>query len=642
MQLRWAIWVGLFLFPRVSWSWSYLEHSFLTDNSCAILLEQLAQDTTVLANPQTSARFMALSILCPLQRQERYCKDGRKNTRSLWYTPAPKDEHAITLGDYSALVDHISQLGPLVGYPRLHKAGLLRDSLLWLAPKSKGLRGEIALIGKQTCVVDKQVDWKGVARDIETVSSAFQQTIPREYFATSRRAPLKEGLKDLSTLYSFLNPHYLDLVLQNDHHFGEKAYASWLGFHAMAMDIAQHECTQLLKPDKMLWKAFFPNLPWDEHQPRGQTQKMCAALQQSIDDRISQWSARHPETAQHISQLSSAPWRAQVLSALIALIYEGAGLHYLQDGFSGGHVRVSRLGQGLGNSRHMHNEDCKHGVATTVGTHKGIHGFVAFGDGYLLTPAGNLPPDCFSRAQLSKEQYSACLVAHQRRLMIDVGIASLTDWVQGGVLYTDTPRCSDTKWHELICAQLPTRAPLGVGLSSIDQPPKRLYFGTIPDPPRPYSYESLSMLWAIEGTGKATQMGLNIRFTQEMGQKAHWMRSWDISLLSTTRGTTTTEALGHISHLFHWRMNARFLINLGPMIHLGWRGYGDNVNYFMGSGGYAGWTALPEGWTKIPLTISMNYRLPVTLFDTEHQGFSMEAIQIEGHWIELRFGLAFL
>ena len=105
---------------------------------------------------------------------------------------------------------------------------------------------------------------------------------------------------------------------------------------------------------------------------------------------------------------------------------------------------------------------------------------------------------------------------------------------------------------------------------------------------------------------------------------------------------TTSEALANLSYLFHWRMNARFLLNIGPMMHMGWRGYGNDVNYFMGSGAYAGWTALPEGWTKIPLTISMNYRLPVTFFDTEHQGFSVNSINIEGHWIELRFGLAFL
>ena len=129
---------------------------------------------------------------------------------------------------------------------------------------------------------------------------------------------------------------------------------------------------------------------------------------------------------------------------------------------------------------------------------------------------------------------------------------------------------------------------------------------------------------------------------KEMGQMAHWMRSWDVGLLSTTKGLGNGEAVGHISYLVHWRMNARFLLNIGPMIHTGWRGFGDDVHYFMGTGGYAGWTALPEGWTKIPLTISMHYRLPVTIYDSEYQGFSANSIQIEGHWIELRFGLAFL
>ena len=81
---------------------------------------------------------------------------------------------------------------------------------------------------------------------------------------------------------------------------------------------------------------------------------------------------------------------------------------------------------------------------------------------------------------------------------------------------------------------------------------------------------------------------------------------------------------------------------MGPLFQSGLRGFGDDVTYFMGLGGYTGVTALPEGWTKIPLDISLNYRYPLTLFDTRFRGRSRNAIQQEGHWIEISLGLAFL
>ena len=145
--------------------------------------------------------------------------------------------------------------------------------------------------------------------------------------------------------------------------------------------------------------------------------------------------------------------------------------------------------------------------------------------------------------------------------------------------------------------------------------------GTLPEPPPPYSYESLSLSWSIDGSGQATQTGLNIRFLEEMDQMAHWLHSWDVSLLSTSRKEEVGEAVIQVSHLFHWRISTRFLVNMGPLFQSGLRGFGDDVTYFSGVGGYAGFTALPEGWTKIPLDISVNYRYPLTLYDTRFGGF---------------------
>ena len=44
---------------------------------------------------------------------------------------------------------------------------------------------------------------------------------------------------------------------------------------------------------------------------------------------------------------------------------------------------------------------------------------------------------------------------------------------------------------------------------------------------------------------------------------------------------------------------------------------------------------MPEGWTKIPLDISLNYRYPRTLFDTQFGGFSDKNESINSNYIKL-------
>jgi hypothetical protein len=294
-------------------------------------------------------------------------------------------------------------------------------------------------------------------------------------------------------------------------------------------------------------------------------------------------------------------------------------------------------------ARYLHNEDSKNGVITTIGNRNGTRQFVAFGDGYLLTPPTEKQPENCDWAQIdNKDDRLACLIQYQRQLMVQTTSASLADWMLGGSLYQPKVDCQNSETQQLVCNQLPTRASVATGLNVIAKEPTYIRRGTLPEPPPPYSYESLSLSWSIDGAGDATQTGLNVRFLNEMDQMAHWLHSWDISLLSTSRKEEAGEAILQISHLFHWRMSTRFLINMGPLFQSGLRGFGDDVTYFMGLGGYTGITALPEGWTKIPLDISLNYRYPLTLFDTQIVGRSRDAIRSEGHWIEISLGLAFL
>ena len=99
----------------VTWSgpthaWSYLEHSFLTDRSCNEVLKlterELSKDRT---NPSLSAKYMALSLLCPNQWQTEYCSNG-KNPTAYINSNIKKGQHGLTLGDYSGLADHVTQL----------------------------------------------------------------------------------------------------------------------------------------------------------------------------------------------------------------------------------------------------------------------------------------------------------------------------------------------------------------------------------------------------------------------------------------------------------------------------------------------------------------------------------------------------
>jgi hypothetical protein len=61
------------------------------------------------------------------------------------------------------------------------------------------------------------------------------------------------------------------------------------------------------------------------------------------------------------------------------------------------------------------------------------------------------------------------------------------------------------------------------------------------------------------------------------------------------------------------------------------------VTSFAGLGPVVGLSALPEGWIKIPLEVTVSGRLPVTLLD----GREGRGVGLEGWWLELSLGLAF-
>ncbi|MFN7135650.1 MAG: hypothetical protein ACK4N5_26495, partial [Myxococcales bacterium] len=213
----------------------------------------------------------------------------------------------------------------------------------------------------------------------------------------------------------------------------------------------------------------------------------------------------------------------------------------------------------------------------------------------------------------------------------------------GGLLFEGRPDGCDEgdAARAFACAQLPTRAPLAAGHAAGGDAPRTLAPGTLPVPPPPFSYQSLLFSTSHDASGGPPQLGLRTVFLSQLGSRANWMTSYHVGLLTTLGRGERAQLVTEFSYMFHWRWAARFLLNAGPFAFGGLRGLGEGVSPFAGVGPNVGASVLPEGWIRLPLEVSLSYRLPLTLLDARH-GFSSKGIRIEAHWIELGLGLAFM
>ena len=164
--------------------------------------------------------------------------------------------------------------------------------------------------------------------------------------------------------------------------------------------------------------------------------KSCELLEQAVEKRIEQWLQNAAVEQTHLVShyIDQTEWREQVSMNVVALIFESLGIHFLQDSISGGHVRIDRAAHSLSMARYLHNEDSKNGVITTIGSRSGTRQFVAFGDGYLLTPQ---PIKRLIRIGIEWTTKMIDLLVCSISVTVD-GIdysASLADWVLGGSLY---------------------------------------------------------------------------------------------------------------------------------------------------------------------------------------------------------------
>lgn len=656
-------------------AFDYLEHAWFSDRACLEAQRRLAP--LVPQDEAVAARYLALSLLCPQRWDRPYCEGGHKqlegSINALSSPPHEGGDYSLTLGDLAALPDHLSQWGPARGLAHATRPGVTAEVFAWLSEPEGEADGVIEDVAEDACEDDPPVPWDRVEADV-TRALALAETngglgdIPARALEEPARLPLPAGPGDPAGAYSFDNPHYLDLVLRNHHHFGRDAYASWLGFHGAAGALSRRRCAEVIAFDDDALEALSAPLPafegveWGDLDEEARAARGCAALSALIKARLLRWSARADPALvaparKWLAALGGpdAPLTAEgarlldaVASALFGAIFEGAGLHFLQDALSGGHVRTNRAARGLEAARYDHDEDCRVGVPVWLATRGGGGRLVAFGDRYLLSPGPALEARCdWAQVEGSPPgEVSACLLRRQRGALLAVSAASLMDWAMGG-LFGEEPAgaagegaCDFPEAEKgFVCRYLPTQAPVLDGMQGAEGAPLRLAQGSLPLPPPPFSYQSLAVVGGLDLGGEEARSGARLSLLSELGALATWMTSYEVGLLLTHGGGgAPLESFTEFAYLFHWRWAARFLVNMGPYVYGGLRGFGgEEVTGFAGLGPVLGLSALPEGWIKIPLEVTVSGRLPVTLLD----GRQGRGVGLEGWWLELSLGLAF-
>lgn len=665
-------WVLIFISAiSESKAFDYLEHLYFTDHACQEVLEQLlielnSEDiqSNLPLKLKLTQRAIALALLCPIDDGRAYCSDGRKLALGaltpLSERPEDGGDYSLTLGDLAALPDHIAEFGRTPLIPRAQKDGLMTNALLWIAQEEGGVDGTLEDVAEDACEGAELVDWHRVQKDIKDGYLHLHQDgfpqLPQAYLSSTLRAPLKKGPSDPAGLYSFDNPHYLDLVFRNHHHFGEHAYRAWLGFHTVATDLADLPCHLIISDDDDLleeladeWPRFrdidWSGLPKDQRAIQG-----CELLQHMIQVRLEGWiqsltPAKLQQWSTHLrmglSELSKG-----LISPVLSLIYEGSGLHFLQDSLAGGHMRTIRTRGGLQEARYDHDQDNQYGLVARHITSKKATNFVGYGDSYLLgfgpvieaDPQGNdsLTDPC--EGEHNSIKGARCALRVQRAIIANSTVGSLIDWAHGGLLFENESRASSARLRHLVSVTLPTIPPGVASGSSQNQP--HLQRSDLPVPPPPFSYQSLSHRLGLDLAGGAPRFTLQLGLLDTLGSFAHWLTSYRMGLNTTLGSDLNTSWSLEGGYAFHFRWAARFTIDMGILGYLGWRDFNRDVDTYLGLSPIVGFTILPEGWLKMPLEASVNYQIPLTFYD-QSVGFPGLDL-IEGHYLGVSLGLAFM
>lgn len=658
--LRASILAGLVCFvPGQAFAWDYLEHAWLTDYSCHHAQEMLAERLEAEFDPDLAARYVALGVACPADWQKPYCKDGRKEAVSAINHLSPEDledgVHPMSLGDYSAFGDHVSRFGPVPGMPNAREHGLIHHTLMWMVYDGAA-GGTLETVAETACDTEvaefeqNQAQVNAALKDFK--ARGEWPEIPHKLLHPGIRAAPELGPQDPSAAFSFYNPHYLDLVLRNHTHFGDLAYSAWTGFHSAALEVSGRTCEASLDysaeelEDLIEDIAGFQEDVWESLSPAGQVSEACRLLNHALSQRIDAWIQRAPASkSDPVKEYLAQGVPKEVLPALLGLVLEASGLHYLQDGLASGHMRTVRSRESLIEVRHDHDNDNLEGVVAVMDTRHQRHSYWAFGDKFLLGPPNSMPClmdwDTLDRVLYPiPEMLTTCTLQHQRGILAASTTASLVDWALGGPVYEESGACGPVATAEgFICRALPVRATLVSGLQGSRMEPEPLVHGTIPVPPRDYAYESLSIRAGLEIPSNVLQLGVSITFLEQLDYMGHFLTSWRAGLSTTLGEGNENQWVADYAYQFHFRLSARFMFDAAPFVFAGLRNI-DDVDFFAGVGPSFGITALPEGWINLPLEIGLTYRLPLVMFSSENGFFSATDI-IDGHWIQFGIGLAY-
>ncbi len=650
MSRRWveALVISAFVagVPTRAFGFDFVEHSFVTDRACRMAQEVLGSRLRS-GDASLPSRYLALSLTCPEAWTRPYCVDGYKQLEGslnrLAKPPHQSGDYAITLGDFSALPDHLAAYGAVKGVPQAAREGLTTRTLRWLV-RTGDAGGVISDVAEDGCETKGPLHWEALAGE-----PVWNPAWPAPPAAPSARAPVQRVVQDPAGAYSFDNPQYLDLVLHNHGHFGKEAYRNWTGFHATSRDLAAARCEDVLGADEDLLEDLADGLPafedvdWDDLPDAERATRACALVAERVRLRVLEWSARAaPELVAPVRAevaLLSGPASAErdalaqsLVSPLVALVFEGAGLHYLQDGLSGGHVRVQRLAYDLKGSRYQHDEDGQNGVPAQFTTSTRVDELVLFGDGFVL---GMPQPGsaCDALADAPPERITHCLLYRQRSALLTASTASLLHWAGTG--------------NDFVRAHLPITAPGEPPPATRPDPDGQtgnivlIPRGALPTPPPPFSYQSFLFSTSVDAAGGPPQVGVRTVFLSELDSRANWMTSYHFGLLARLGQGEQSQLTGEFSYMFHWRYAARFLINAGPFAYGGLGGFQDRAEPFVGAGPNVGISLLPEGWIRLPLELSLSYRMPVRIWDSRVP-LRDTRLRIDAHWVELAVGLAFM
>lgn len=660
-----ALAATLLLVPAMARGFVYVEHSYLTDRACRAALEQLAPTVGPDAPLARRARYLALALACPTPWRAPYCADGEKQAES-WLSrpdgpPAESGDHPATLGDLSALGDHVSRLGPVRGLERAGTEGLVGTVYGWLAQPPGDIGGIVGDVAEEVCRGEPAVPWARLDADVDAALAAADAgfaDLPAHLMDPLRRGPITLGPTDPDVLFTFDNPHYLDLNLRNHDHFGRAAHAAWLGLHAAAVAAGRRPCAETIGLDADALEdladdgaAAFAAVPWDDLPTADRHRRGCALLGSLVAARLRLWAAAADPALvapvrDVVGRLDAArpddPLLTHAAAALAGLTLEGMGLHFLQDALAGGHLRTDRNARGLGETRYAHDADNRRGVEAAVTTRAGTYRLVAFGDSTLVGDAGDAPARC--DAATPDAAVSACLLRHQRGVVVAVGAASLVDWALGGRFYAERapaePGCATlTGAERFACLHLPTAPPVPTGDLVAAPPAQTLERGALPLPPPPFRYESVVAAYSLDASGGPPQVGGRLVLLSELGAWANWMTSYDIGFQATLGAAP--QYVSEWAYRFHWRWAARFVVHAAPIVYGGLEDFDHGVEAFTGLAPSAGMTLLPEGWIKAPFQFDISWRMPLRLGDTV-DGWFGDAVRVEAHWLELSLGLAFM